>query len=118
MVKRRSSMGRAPDEPPVSYHAGTGYAEGFWTPAQRSYFSAFGFQSLVGIPLVLGEQLIGMLSVRIAVDRHIDEEALEFAQALAQQATLALEFERLAEQSKQTALMVERKEPHANALPN
>ena len=51
-----------------------------------------------------------MLSVRIAVDRHINEEALEFAQALAQQATLALEFERLAEQSKQTALVVEREQ--------
>ena len=80
------------------------------TPAQRDHFSALGIQSLVGIPLVLGEQLIGMLSVRMAVDRRIDNETLEFAQALAQQATLALELERLAEQSKQTALVVEREQ--------
>ena len=78
------------------------------TPVQRNHFSALGIQSLVGIPLVLGEQLIGMLSVRMASDRRVDNETLEFAQALAEQATLAIELERLAEQAKQTALVIER----------
>ena len=78
------------------------------TPAQRAYLSQLGVGSLVWIPLVFGEQLTGMLSVRIAAHRQIDEEDLEFAQALAQQVTLALELARLAEQAKQSALVVER----------
>jgi len=65
-------------------------------------------KSVVWIPLVFGEQLVGMLSVRLAVIRQLDDEELEFAQALAQQVTLALELARLAEQAKQTALVVER----------
>jgi PAS domain S-box-containing protein len=78
------------------------------TSAQRAHFSALGVQSVFWIPLVFGEQLIGMFSVRIAVNRQITEEGLEFAQTLAQQVTLALELERLAEQTKQSALVAER----------
>jgi signal transduction histidine kinase len=44
----------------------------------------------------------------MATKRQVAEEELEFAQALAQQATLALELTRLAEQAKQTAIAVER----------
>ena len=40
------------------------------------------------IPLVFSEQLIGLLSVRIAGNRQVDGADLEFAQSLAQQATL------------------------------
>ena len=79
-----------------------------YTPAQRARFSALGIRALLLIPLVFGEQLIGVLSVRIGAKRQIDEEDLAFAQSLAQQATLALELARLAEQAKQTALAVER----------
>jgi GAF domain-containing protein len=78
------------------------------TPAHRAYFSSLGVRSLVWLPLVFGEQLIGVLSVRITVNRQIDDEELAFAQALAQQVTLALELARLAEQAKQTALVVEK----------
>jgi GAF domain-containing protein len=79
-----------------------------YTPDDRAYFSTLGVHALVWIPLVFGEQLIGMLSVRIAARRQVDDEDLEFAQALAQQAALALELARLAEQAKQTALAMER----------
>jgi GAF domain-containing protein len=41
-------------------------------------------------------------------NRKIDQEDLDFAQSLAQQATLAIELARLAEQAKQTALATER----------
>jgi GAF domain-containing protein len=60
------------------------------------------------LPLVFGQQPIGLLSVRIAGNRQLDEEDLEFARSLAQQATLAVELARLAEQAKQTALAIER----------
>jgi PAS domain S-box-containing protein len=74
-----------------------------YSPAQRAYLSNLGIKSLLWIPLLFGGQLIGMLSVRIAVNRQVNEEDFEFAQALAQQVTLALELERLAEQAKHTA---------------
>jgi signal transduction histidine kinase len=79
-----------------------------YSPAQRARFCALGIRALLLIPLVFGEQLIGLLSVRIGTKRQVDEEDLAFAQSLAQQATLALELARLAEQAKQTALAVER----------
>jgi GAF domain-containing protein len=78
------------------------------TATQRAYLSSLGVKSVVWIPLVFGEQLVGMLSARLAVVRQLADEELEFAQALAQQVTLALELARLAEQAKQTALVVER----------
>ena len=79
-----------------------------YTPQQRAGFAAIDLRALVLIPLVFGEQLIGLLSVRIAGNRQVDGADLEFAQSLAQQATLALEMARLAEQAKQTALAIER----------
>ena len=71
---------------------------------------ALGVESLVWIPLVFGEQLTGMLTVRMLVNRRIHEGELEFVQALAQQVTLALELARLAEQAKQSALVLEREQ--------
>ena len=62
------------------------------------------------LALVFGGKLIGLLSVRIGAKRQVDEQDLAFAQSLAQQATLALELARLAEQAKETALAKEREE--------
>jgi GAF domain-containing protein len=73
-----------------------------------AYLAAIGVKSLLWLPLVFAEQLIGTLTVRIAVDRQIDEEDVAFAQALAQQVTLALELARLADQAEQSALVIER----------
>jgi GAF domain-containing protein len=81
-----------------------------YTPAQRARLAALDIRALVLIPLVFGEQLIGLLSVRLAGNRQVDGADMEFAQSLAQQATLALELARLAEQAKQTALAIEREE--------
>jgi signal transduction histidine kinase len=79
-----------------------------YTPAQQARLAALDIRALLLIPLVFGDQLIGVLSVRIAGKRQLDASDLEFAQSLAQQATLALEMARLAEQAKQTALAIER----------
>jgi GAF domain-containing protein len=93
---------------PLIYHEPVNDPRLKYTPAQRAHFSALGIRALVLIPLIFGEELIGLLSVRIAGNRQVDEADLEFAQSLAQQATLALELARLAEQAKQTALAIER----------
>jgi signal transduction histidine kinase len=79
-----------------------------YTPAQQARFSTSGIRALLVIPLVFGKQLVGALSVRMASDRELDQHDLEFAQSLAQQATLALELARLAEQAKLTALANEK----------
>jgi PAS domain S-box-containing protein len=81
-----------------------------FTATQRAAFAALDIRVLVLIPLVFGEQLIGLLSVRFAGNHQVDPADLEFAQSLAQQATLALEMARLAEQAKQTALATEREQ--------
>ncbi|HTD16406.1 MAG TPA: GAF domain-containing protein [Chthoniobacterales bacterium] len=79
-----------------------------FTPNQRARFAALGVRALLLVPLVFGEELNGLLSVRMTEDRQLDEEDLEFARSLAQQATLAIELAKLAEQAKQTALAVEK----------
>jgi PAS domain S-box-containing protein len=73
-----------------------------------AHLSALGIRALLLIPLVLGEELVGLLSVRMTGNWRLDDEDLEFAKSLAQQATLAIELTKLAEQAKQTALAVER----------
>lgn len=93
---------------PFLYHDAVDSPDVAPTPAHRAYFSNLGVTSLFWVPLIFGEQLIGMLSVRITANRQIDDEELEFAQALAQLVTLALELARFAEQAKQTALVVEK----------
>jgi signal transduction histidine kinase len=79
-----------------------------YTPAQQARLAALDIRALLLIPLVFSGKLIGVLSARIAGNRQIDASDLEFAQSLAQQATLALEMARLAERAKQTALAIER----------
>ncbi|HYY31440.1 MAG TPA: GAF domain-containing protein [Chthoniobacterales bacterium] len=79
-----------------------------YTPAQQARLAALDIRALLLIPLVFSDKLIGVLSVRIAGNRRIDTSDLEFAQSLAQQATLALEMARLAERAKQAALAIER----------
>jgi GAF domain-containing protein len=69
---------------------------------------ALDIRAIVLIPLVFGDQLIGLLSVRMAGDRQVDAADLEFAHSQAQQAALAIEMARLAEKAKQTALVIER----------
>jgi signal transduction histidine kinase len=81
-----------------------------YTPAQQARFSASGIRALLLIPLVFGKQLVGTLSVRMAGDRQLDQDDLEFAQSLAQQVTLAIELARLAEQAKHTALANEKEQ--------
>jgi signal transduction histidine kinase len=79
-----------------------------YSPAQQARFSSSGIHSLLLIPLTFGRQLVGTLSVRMAANRELDPHDLEFAQSLAQQATLAIELARLAEQAKLTALANEK----------
>ena len=74
----------------------------------RQYLREQGVKALLGIPLILGDQTIGSIVVRFAQLRLFGSVELEVAQGLAQQATLALQLTRLAEQAREAAVTDER----------
>jgi PAS domain S-box-containing protein len=65
-------------------------------------------QTLLLVPLLLGDEAIGWLSIANARNRGFQPEEIELAQALAQQATLAVQLTGLAEQGQQAAVLAER----------
>jgi PAS domain S-box-containing protein len=77
-------------------------------PEKIQWLLARGIHTLILIPLMIREQMAGCLSVRIS-ERHLPtREGTELAQALAQQASLALELTRLAEAGQRSTLFQER----------
>jgi PAS domain S-box-containing protein len=70
---------------------------------------AGGLQTLMLAPLLLGDEIVGALGIGgdRAPQRYLPEE-VELAQALAQQAALAVQLARLAEQEQQNAVLHER----------
>jgi PAS domain S-box-containing protein len=74
----------------------------------KEYLKREGVEGLLGVPLILGDQTIGVIIVRFAQARHFGTLELELAQGLAQQATLALQLTRLAEQARKAAVTEER----------
>ncbi|NJL88274.1 MAG: GAF domain-containing sensor histidine kinase, partial [Leptolyngbyaceae cyanobacterium SM1_1_3] len=88
------------------------YEEDFETrPAYeqfRDYFRQRGIKSALKIPMFLGNELQGILVLRFS-DRHpFNLEEAELAHALANQAVLALELTRLAEEAQRAAIAQER----------
>lgn len=67
-----------------------------------------GIKTLLGIPLLLGAEIIGSFTIRFDRKRLLEPEELELTQALAHQATLAIQLLKRAEEAKQAALYVER----------
>jgi PAS domain S-box-containing protein len=76
--------------------------------AARSYLQEQGVKALLGIPLILADEAIGAIVVRFSELRQFGSVELELAQGLAQQATLALQLTRLAEQGRKAAITEER----------
>lgn len=77
-------------------------------PEARDWLRSQGIHTVVLIPLIIREQLAGVLSVRVPERRLPTRDEIELAQALAQQASLALELTRLAEERQRTVLLQER----------
>ena len=74
----------------------------------KTYLRDQGVKALLGIPLILADKAIGAIVVRFAELRQFGSVELEMAQGLAQQATLALQLTRLAEQARKAAITEER----------
>jgi signal transduction histidine kinase len=76
--------------------------------SHRSYLVGLGTKTLLIIPLVIARQLIGSLTFRFSEDREFHPEEIEIAQALAAQASLAVQLTRLALAARQAAILEER----------
>ena len=74
----------------------------------KTYLRDQGVKALLGIPLILADKAIGAIVVRFTELRQFGSVELEMAQGLAQQATLALQLTRLAEQARKAAITEER----------
>ncbi|WP_103668848.1 GAF domain-containing sensor histidine kinase [Pseudanabaena sp. BC1403] len=77
------------------------------TPLRKS-LENMGVKTLLGIPLLLGTEIIGSFTLRFTKKRQFQAEELELTQALANQATLAIQLIRMAEEAKQAAIYEER----------
>lgn len=75
---------------------------------QRDALIAQGVRSMLVVPLLVGDALIGWFSVRHTSTRHYRPDELELAAALAQQAALAVQLARLGAQGRQAAVLAER----------
>jgi two-component system, cell cycle sensor histidine kinase and response regulator CckA len=65
------------------------------TPAHREAYRRGGYKAFLGVPLSLGPQVLGVLSVRTRRERGFSLEDLALAMAFAAQAAIALENSRL-----------------------
>jgi len=78
------------------------------TKGQRQYLNRLGVKAMLGIPLLLSAEIVGSFTIRFADRREFQAEELELAQALANQATLAIQLLRMANQKQQAAIVEER----------
>lgn len=74
----------------------------------QTFFDRLGVRSLLGVPLIRGETVVGCLTARFHEERVFDRDELELVQAIAHQGTLAVELTRLAEATRAAAVARER----------
>jgi len=74
----------------------------------RQFFKNLNVKIMLGIPLLLGSEVIGSYAIRFTNGREFPPEELELIQALAHQATLAIKLLQMAEEAKHSAILEER----------
>src|SRR5258706_1076292 len=75
----------------------------------RAYINSLGVHTLLTVPMMLGKEAVGWICVRSSKsDSKELESKLYIAEALAGQATLAVQVARLGEQARQAAVLEER----------
>ena len=73
------------------------------TPAHREAYRRGGYRAFLGVPLKLGEQILGVLSIRTRREHGFSPEDLGIVTAFAAQAAIAIENARLYRQSEERA---------------
>jgi len=75
----------------------------------RAYINSLGVRTLLTVPMVLGRETVGWICVRSSKGDPADlENKIHLAEALANQATLAVQMARLGEQAREAAVLGER----------
>jgi len=75
----------------------------------RAYIMSLGVKSLLTVPMVLGNETVGWICIRSTrVDHYTMKSQIRVAEALAGQATLAMQMARLSETARQSAVLEER----------
>ena len=75
----------------------------------RAYINSLGVRTLLTVPMVLGIETVGWICVRSSKDDPKEMQAkIPLAEALASQATLAVQMARLGEEARRAAVLAER----------
>jgi GAF domain-containing protein len=74
----------------------------------RARLLAQGVVTILIVPMLIAGQVAGVIGIRFTQKRRFRPEEVELAQALANQAMLAMQLTRLSAQSRQSAVMAER----------
>lgn len=94
------------DRKPVIYEVAN------FSESSQQFMQQLGVKTLLGIPLLLGSEIVGSFTVRFTGTRQFQAEELELTQALAHQATLAIQLTRLSaiaqHETQQAAILGER----------
>jgi signal transduction histidine kinase len=73
------------------------------TPAHRAAYQSAGYRAFLGVPLRVGDQVLGALSIRTQREEGFSAEDVSIATAFAAQAAIGLENARLYQQSEARA---------------
>ena len=75
----------------------------------RAYINSIGVRTLLTVPMLLGREAVGWICVRSGrADPSEMESKIPLAEALASQATLAVQMARLGERAREAAILAER----------
>jgi PAS domain S-box-containing protein len=74
----------------------------------REHVLSLGVITILIVPMLIAGQVEGVIGIRFTQKRRFSPEEMELAQALANQAMLAIQLTRLSAQSRQSAVMAER----------
>ena len=74
----------------------------------RDYNLSLGTITILVVPMLIAGDVAGLLAISFREKRELHPDEIELAQALANQAMLALQLTRLSDQSREAAVMAER----------
>ncbi|MEM9537133.1 MAG: GAF domain-containing protein, partial [Cyanobacteria bacterium P01_E01_bin.45] len=94
-------------ERPLTFDETQPYDEELWWPESLVWHKAQGHKAITCIPMKAGDVPIGYIGFCFYDRTILTDEQLEFMQALANQAIVAIQLTRLAEEAKQSAILQE-----------
>ncbi|MEM8810345.1 MAG: GAF domain-containing protein, partial [Cyanobacteria bacterium P01_G01_bin.38] len=92
-------------ERPLTYDETLPFDESIWWPESLAWHKAQGHKAITCIPMKAGETPIGYIGFCFYDRTVLSDEQLEFMQALANQAIVAIQLTTLAEEAKQAAVL-------------